>query len=354
MLSKIICTIGPASNSAAVMGKMMQAGMSIARFNFSHGNHSEHRRAMDLIRRLNRKYRRRTKILQDLAGFRIRVGKFKANKPVQLKKYHQVLLTNAPVPGTDKIIPFDYKGSLRDIKPGSHIYIDDGNIALRVLSQRARYLKADVIRPGLLTEHKGMNIPDVELPFKGITAKDHADLLFGISRKVDYVAQSFVRNKNDILSIRRLLREHGADCQIIAKIENRQGIKNIDEIIRVSDGIMIARGDMGVSISIHKIPVVQKEIIKKCNRAGKPVITATQMLESMVEHYMPTRAEVTDVANAVLDGTDYVMLSAESAAGLFPVEAAKMMKRIISFTGRYQKTLQAHKQLDWRLLWTED
>ena len=206
----------------------------------------------------------------------------------------------------------------------------------------------------LLTEHKGINIPSVDLPFKGLTAKDRADLLFGIRHRVDYIAQSFVRGPEDIRSIRQFLKEHGFNCPIIAKIENRPGIKNIDAIIRVSDGIMIARGDMGVSIPIHKIPVVQKEIIKKCNRANKPVITATQMLESMVEHYTPTRAEATDVANAVWDGTDYVMLSAESAAGLWPVEAVEMMKRITRFAGKYQKTLRSKRPLNWRLLWTGD
>lgn len=330
--TKIICTIGPASGNVTVLRNMMLTGMDVARLNFSHGSHTRHKYCINLIRELNKKYRRHIKILQDLEGYRIRVGRFKHKKSIELKKRQQVLLTNQDVLGEKNIIPFDYEGSLDNIKPGNYIYIDDGNIALIVKSRTKKYLKAEVIIPGSLKENKGINIPDVALRFKGLTNKDRTDIQFGIKNKVDYIAQSFVRNKNDIIQIKDLVKPNLPNCNIIAKIENRQGIRNIDEIIDVSDGIMIARGDMGVSIPIYEIPVVQKLIIKKCNQAKKFVITATQMLESMVENLRPARAEVTDVANAVLDGSDFVMLSAETAIGQHPVKVVKMMNQILKFT----------------------
>lgn len=330
--TKIICTIGTSSGNVTVLRNMMLAGMDVARLNFSYGSHTRHKYCINLIRELNKKYRRHIKILQDLEGYRIRVGRFKHKKSIELKKRQQVLLTNQDVLGEKNIIPFDYEGSLDNIKPGNYIYIDDGNIALIVKSRTKKYLKAEVIIPGSLKENKGINIPDVSLRFKGLTDKDRIDIQFGIKNKVDYIAQSFVRNKNDIIQIKDLVKPSLPNCNIIAKIENRQGIRNIDEIIDVSDGIMIARGDMGVSIPIYEIPVVQKLIIKKCNQAKKFVITATQMLESMVENLRPARAEVTDVANAVLDGSDFVMLSAETAIGQHPVKVVKMMNQILKFT----------------------
>jgi pyruvate kinase len=330
--TKIICTIGPASDSATALRNMMLSGMDVARLNFSHGTHIEHKRRISLIRQLNKKYRRHIRILQDLEGYRIRIGRLKDKKPIALKKRQIFTLTNEDVLGEDGIIPFDYEGSLRDIKAGTHIFIDDGNIALLIKVSKKRYLKAEVVIPGILKENKGINIPDVNLKFKGLTHKDIMDIRFGIENRLDYIAQSFVRDRFDILPIRKIIQGKLPGCKIIAKIENRQGIKNIDEIIEVSDGIMIARGDMGVSIPIYEIPMVQKEIIKKCNRAKKFVITATQMLESMTEHIRPTRAEVTDVANAMLDGSDFLMLSAETAAGKYPVQTVKMMNEIIKFT----------------------
>jgi len=311
---------------------MMLAGMDVARLNFSYRTHASHEHHINLIRELNRKYRRHIKILQDLEGYRIRIGKFRNKEGVELKKRQQVLLTNQDVAGEKKVIPFDYETSLNDIKAGTHIYIDDGNIALVVKTSTNRYIKAEVVIPGFLKENKGVNIPNIKLQFKGLTDKDRIDIQFGIKNKVDYIAQSFVRDRNDIIQIRDLLKPRLPNCQIVAKIENLQGIKNIDEIIDVSDGIMIARGDMGISIPIYQIPIVQKRIIRKCNQRKKFVITATQMLESMVENPKPTRAEVTDVANAVLDGTDSVMLSAETAVGKHPVEAVRMMNQILKFT----------------------
>ncbi|MCM8796677.1 MAG: pyruvate kinase [Candidatus Omnitrophica bacterium] len=331
-LAKIICTIGPSSGTETILRKMMLAGMDVARFNFSHASRHEHLQRIKAIRRLNKKYRRHIRILQDLEGYRIRVGRFKGKKAIELRKRQILVLTNEKILGGEGIVPFDYEGTLKDIKPESRIYIDDGNIELIVKKSFKKYLKVEVVIPGILKEQKGINMPDVNLKFKGLTEKDKEDIHFGITNKVDFIAQSFVRDRFDILAIRQLIRGRYDDCKIIAKIENRQGIRNIDEIIDVSDGIMIARGDMGVSIPIYEIPVVQKQIIKKCNQRKRFVITATQMLESMVENLMPTRAEVTDVANAVLDGSDYLMLSAETAAGKHPVEAVKMMNQIIKFT----------------------
>ncbi|MDP2938687.1 MAG: pyruvate kinase [Candidatus Omnitrophota bacterium] len=340
--TKIICTIGPSSDNVTVLRNMMLAGMDVARLNFSHGTLSQHQHRINLIRELNKKYRRHVKILQDLEGYRVRIGKLKDRKPIELKKRQTLLLSNQ-VKSSDKgVIPFNYAGPLSDIKRGTFTYIDDGNIVLVIRARTHRYLKAEVIIPGILKENKGINMPEVTLRFIGLRPKDKADIQFGIENKVDYIAQSFVRDRSDIIPVRNLIKHRLPRCQIVAKIENRQGINNIDEIIKVSDGIMIARGDMGVSIPIYEIPMVQKEIIKKCNKANKFVITATQMLESMVESVRPTRAEVTDVANAILDGSDYVMLSAETAIGHHPVKVVKMMNQIIKFT---ELSLQSNPSL---------
>ena len=329
--TKIICTLGPASSSETVIRKMMRAGMDVARLNFSHGKPPELVHRIGAVRLLNKKYRRRMQILGDLQGHRIRVGGLSA--PVLLKKSRVVWLTRQNIAGSHEIIPFDYQGSLRSIKNGHQIFIDDGNIALEVTGRAKNKLKARVIVGGLLKGYKGVNIPQARLEFGAISRKDTQDIAFCEKHGVEYVAQSFVRTKNDILDVKKSLKPDSR-CRIVAKIENREGIKNIDEIIKVSDGIMIARGDMGVSLPIYEIPVIQKIIIKKCNRAGKFVITATQMLESMVENIRPTRAEVTDVANAIIDGTDFVMLSAESAVGKYPAETVAMMNNIIRFTER--------------------
>jgi len=327
----IICTIGPASSSETVLRKMMLRGMDICRLNFSHGNPLEFIDKINLIRLLNKKYRRRIKILGDLQGHRIRIGNLAA--PVKLKKRQVLWLTQKKIKGVPGKVYFDYQGPLGVIKNGSHIFIDDGNIDLEVVSRTESSLEARVITGELLKSNKGVNIPEAKLEFGAISRKDEEDILFCKKNNIEYIAQSFVRSKKDILEVRNVLGP-GSACRVIAKIENREGIKNIDEIIRVSDGIMVARGDMGISIPIYEVPLVQKEIIKKCNKAGKFVITATQMLESMTENRVPTRAEVSDVANAILDGTDYVMLSAETAAGKYPVESVDMMNRIIEFTER--------------------
>ena len=330
--TKIICTLGPASSNETCLRKMMCAGMDVARLNFSHGKLQDLSHKIGLIRLLNTKYRRRIKLLGDLQGHRIRIGDL--TMPVELKRHRIAWLTQQRIMGSHEKIPFDYQGPLSSIKNGYQIFIDDGNIVLKVISRAKDGIKAKVIIGGLLKERKGVNIPEARLEFGPISRKDIEDISFCEMQETEYTAQSFVRTKKDILDVRKLLKA-GSRCRIVAKIENREGIKNIDEIIKVSDGIMIARGDMGVTLPIYEIPVVQKMIIKNCNRAKKFVITATQMLESMTENLRPTRAEVTDVANAIRDGTDFVMLSAESAVGKHPVETVMMMNNVIKFTEKH-------------------
>jgi len=338
--AQIICTIGPASNNLSVLKRLIQGGMEVARLNLSHGDFAWHQQCIDLIKKLNKKSKRRVKILLDLEGHRIRVGELRTTSGIVLKKNEIVTLSNRSV-NRGKLIPFDYDGLLQDIKPGSHIFIDDGNICLLVKQSSQSSVLAQVLIPGVVHEHKGVNIPDINLKFQGLTAKDKLDIDFGIENGVDFIAQSFVRSKLDVLLVRQELQNQRASCKIIAKIENRQGLKNIDSIIEASDGIMVARGDMGVSLPIYMVPMFQKIIINKCKRKRKFAITATQMLESMTEHFRPTRAEVSDVANAVLDGSDYLMLSAETASGKYPVESVKMMRDTIEFTQKSRRLLKS-------------
>lgn len=327
--TKIICTIGPASEKRSVLRKMMLAGMSVGRLNFSHAQKDALLAAVKSFRFLNKKYKQKIKLLGDLQGHRIRIGNF--SEEILLKKNQTLYLSQTPIKGTSQIIPFDYKGSLIPIKKGHSIFIDDGNIALEVTGRTKNNLKTKVVTGGLLRPYKGVNIPQAKLDFGRITSKDISDIDFCKKQGIDYLAQSFVCGKKDILEIKEILGK-SSKIKVFAKIENREGIENIDQIIKVSDGIIVARGDMGVSLPIYKIPIIQKMIIKRCNQAKKPVVTATQMLESMTENLRPTRAEVTDVANAILDGTDFVMLSAETAAGKYPHQAVKITHDIINFT----------------------
>ncbi len=345
--TKIIATLGPAASNYTVLRKMFAAGLDVVRLNFSHGSHKQHLDSIRLVRRINKKYRRRIRIMQDLEGFRIRIGRFKGTKTKFLKKRTVVWLTNDLNVYGPKTIPFDYKGDLGRIKPRQLIYIDDGNLRLRVKSTSGNSIKAEVLEGGVLRERKGVNIPDADLeyevpegtPYGGITEKDKKDIEFGVIHKVDYIALSFVRDANDVITAGELIKPGLPNCRLVAKIEDRRAIENIDKIIDASDGIMIARGDMGVAVPIYEVPIIQKHIIKKCNAAKKFVITATQMLEHMTEHSRPTRAEVTDVANAIIDGTDFVMLSGETAVGLFPYQSVLMMNDIIKFTEKYMSGL---------------
>jgi len=330
--TKIIATLGPVSSNYSVLRKMFAAGLDVVRLNFSHGSHKQHLDSIKFVRRLNKKYRRHIRIMQDLEGLRIRIGRFKGAKTRFLKNRTVVWLSNEAEACGPRTIPFDYKGDLDRLKPKQLIYIDDGNLVLRIKSTSVNSIKAVVVEGGILKERKGVNIPDVDLGFEGITTKDKKDIEFGIKHRVDYIALSFVRDENDIRQAAALIKPRLPNCRLVAKIENRQAIENIDGIIEVADGIMIARGDMGVAIPIHEVPIIQKRIIRKSNNAGKFVITATQMLEHMTEHSRPTRAEVTDVANAIIDGTDYVMLSAETAVGRFPYQSVLTMNEIIKFT----------------------
>lgn len=341
--TKIICTLGPASGKASVLYQMMRSGMDVVRLNFSHGTHETHLAKIRLLRELNKKHRRHIRILGDLEGYRMRIGKLKGGHPVLVKKRQTLWLTTQDILGEGSRLSFDWAGSLQPIRKGQSVFIDDGNIALVVESRTKDTLKTRVVVGGLIKEHKGINLPGVKLDVTGLTAKDKQDICFCMEHHLDYIAQSFVRGKQDILDLRAQLKKYPHACKVIAKIENWEGIRNIDEIIGVSDGIMVARGDMGISIPIYEVPFIQKKIIRKCNRAGKFVITATQMLESMTEHPIPTRAEVSDVTNAILDGTDYVMLSAESASGLYPIPATHMMNRIICFTEKHRKAYQSSR-----------
>lgn len=332
--TKIVCTLGPSSSNRAVMRKMMLKGMDVARLNFSHGTHDQFLEKIRAVRSLNADYRRRVKILGDLKGHRIRIGKIPA--PLELKKNQVVWLTRGDFSAPERAVPFDYRGPLKTIIDGSMVFIDDGNIALEVVGRSREGLKTKVFSGGALKAYKGVNIPGAKLSFGPISDEDLRDISFCAKHGIEYIAQSFVRGKRDILEVRGALPEN-SPCLVIAKIECREGIRNINEIIAASDGIMIARGDMGVSVPVYQIPVIQKKIIAACNQARKPVITATQMLESMTVNSRPTRAEVSDISNAVLDGTDFVMLSAETAAGRYPVEAVDMMNSVIKYTEAFVK-----------------
>lgn len=332
--TKIIATLGPASTTEGMLRKMILFGLDVARLNFSHGSIAEHSKRLAIIRGINRKYRRAVKVMQDLEGYRIRIGSLR--KEVLLKKREIIYLVQGNIAGNEYEIGFDYEGSLKGIKSGNLIYLDDGKLALKVKGIEKRRLKAEVVMGGVLKERKGVNIPDAKLEFEAITSKDRKDVNFAIRHKLEYVAQSFVNSAKDIILLKDILKRKHPDCKIFAKIESKDALINIDEIIEAADGIMVARGDLGICLPIYKVPVIQKEIIKKCRLAAKPVIVATQMLESMTEELIPTRAEVSDVANAILDGADYAMLSSETTVGKHPHKVIEMMNKIIKYTENYR------------------
>jgi len=334
MRTRIIATVGPACADSKVLWQMVQAGVSVFRQNFSHGTIEEHQLFHDRIRRIQRRYRHKVVILQDLAGHRIRTGRLAGGLPVQLIRGHHFTLHREQILGNAKGVSIDYPGLFTRIRRGQMIYIDDGNIHLKALRVTDAKVITEVVQESKLGERKGVNIPGAPLDFPPISAKDVRDLKFAIKNKVEYVAQSFVRDARDVQEVKKRLRSL-PHCKVIAKIESREGIQNIAEILREADGIMVARGDLGISVPIYEIPILQKWLIAACNHVNKPVITATQMLEHMIEHPTPTRAEVSDVANAVIDGSDFVMLSGETAAGKFPVKAVEMMRTIIEFTERH-------------------
>lgn len=324
--------MGPASENPEILKEMIAAGMNVARFNFSHGDHEEHKSRMDRVKQISGELGANVALMLDTRGPEIRLGKFK-DGPVELKKGQVFILTTRDIEGDSSIASINYKELLRDVKKGSKILIDDGLVALEVVRVDGEDIICNVQNSGTISDHKGVNVPGTKLNIPAITEKDIDDIIFGIQQGIDFVAASFIRKAADVLEIRRILEENdGEDIQIISKIESQEAVENIDDIIKVSDGIMVARGDLGVEIPVEEVPLVQKQIIKKCNKAGKPVITATQMLDSMMRNPRPTRAEVTDVANAILDGTDAIMLSGETAAGKYPVESVKTMARIAEKT----------------------
>lgn len=330
--TKIVCTIGPASESPEMLRKLMSAGMNVARLNFSHGDYEEHGNRIINIRQAEKELNKTVAILLDTKGPEIRIGKLK-EEPIELVQDEKVILTTEEILGDIHRIPVTYDQLPQDVSVGSTILLDDGLIGLRVTAIQGQDIECVIVNGGTLKSKKGVNIPGVRISLPGITEKDAADIRFGIEQGVDFIAASFVRKASDVLEIRALLEQYNAEhIQIISKIENQEGVDNLEEILEVSDGLMVARGDLGVEIPAEEVPIVQKYMIEKCNLAGKPVITATQMLDSMQRNPRPTRAEASDVANAIFDGTDAIMLSGETAAGKYPVESVETMARIAEKT----------------------
>ena len=326
--TKIVCTLGPVSENEETLRELIKNGLNVCRLNFSHGSHEEHKGRMDLVKKLREELNMPTAILLDTKGPEIRTGKFDAPE-VLLEEGQTFTITMKDVMGNKEMCTVSYKGLANDVKAGDTILIDDGLVGLTVKEVNGDDIVCEVQNSGIVKNHKGVNVPGVKVNLPAITEKDRSDIEFGIEQGIDFIAASFVRKVSDVLAIREILEENNAThIKIISKIENQEGVDNLDEIIEVSDGIMVARGDLGVEIPTEEIPVVQKLMIRKCNEAGKPVITATQMLDSMIRNPRPTRAEVTDVANAIYDGTDAIMLSGETAAGKYPVEAVKTMATI--------------------------
>ncbi|RSL34290.1 pyruvate kinase [Salibacterium salarium] len=326
--TKIVCTIGPASESPEMLRKLMEAGMNVARLNFSHGDFDEHKARIDAIREIADETGKNVGILLDTKGPEVRTHTMK-DGAINLIEGQELIVTPDEVEGTEEKISVTYPGIADDLEPGKKILLDDGLIELEVLEVSGKNLRTKVLNNGELKNKKGVNLPNVKVNLPGITDKDAADIKFGIEQEVDFIAASFVRRPSDVLEIREILENHGAEnTEIIPKIENQEGIDNIEDIIEVSDGLMVARGDLGVEIPPEDVPLVQKDLIKQCNTAAKPVITATQMLDSMQRNPRPTRAEASDVANAIFDGTDAIMLSGETAAGDYPVETVQTMSNI--------------------------
>ncbi|MDO8571717.1 MAG: pyruvate kinase [bacterium] len=335
-LTKIVCTIGPASQEKSMMEKLVHAGMNVARLNFSHGTYENHALLIKNVRAVAKKVGQPLAILQDLQGPRIRIGDL-PKEGVEIKKGEDIVLVpqkNWNGSAKQKQLPNQYVGLAKDVKAGNHILIADGVMDLKVVKVLGDAITCRVIAGGIVKSHKGINVPGVTLKTPAITAKDKKDVVFGVSQGVDYIALSFVKDAKDITRLRALTKKAKASAQvgIIAKIERPEAVENFDEILDAVDGIMIARGDLGIEVPAQKVPIIQKQLIKKCIVARKPVIVATQMLESMIQNRRPTRAEVSDVANAVIDHTDAVMLSGESATGLYPYETVQIMAKTLSET----------------------
>jgi pyruvate kinase len=325
--AKIVCTVGPSSHSEAMLRDLMRTGMDVARLNFSHGTHDEHARVIECLRRVAAREARTICILQDLQGPKIRTGRLRDRRPILLKAGARVTITPRNHLGTPALIPTSFRGLAQDVEPGARILLADGLIELTVEAVHGDDIECEVVNGGLLGEHQGINLPGTALSVPSLTDKDRADLEFGLKNGVDLIAVSFVRTAGDVRETKRLIGLR--DVPVIAKLEKPQAIEHLEEILEVADGVMVARGDLGVEMPPEQVPLMQKHIIRRAAEWRKPVITATQMLESMVHNPRPTRAEVSDVANAVLDGSDAVMLSAETAIGKYPRESVAMMSRIV-------------------------
>jgi pyruvate kinase len=330
--TKIVATIGPASRDPRVLERLVQAGANVLRLNFSHGTHEEHLQVIQAAREIGARLHRPLALLQDLSGPKIRTG-LVGGDAIELRDGTRITITtDETVVGTPELISTTYAPLPRDVGPGDRILLDDGNLELRVLSAAGERVDCEVVHGGPLRSHKGMNLPGARLSAPALTEKDRRDLAFGLPHGVDYVALSFVRRAEDLAEVKALIRSLGGNTPVIAKIEKPEAVENLAAILEATDGVMVARGDLGVELGTEEVPTAQKRIIAMANAAGKVVITATQMLESMIENPRPTRAEASDVANAILDGTDAVMLSAETAAGRYPVEAVETMARIADYT----------------------
>ena len=344
--TKIVCTIGPATNSQEQLEQLMRAGMNVARLNFSHGTQDEHAVVIERIRTISVHLGCPIAILQDLQGPKIRTGPLQGGQPVKLVDGATFTITTRPVEGSAQLVSTTYQQLPQDVKAGDRILLDDGLMELRVLDRNETEVHCVVVHGGLLKEHKGINLPGVAVSAPALTEKDRDDLKFGIKHGVDYVALSFVRKPEDVLEAKELIRQlqaekgnkHSVATPLIAKLEKPEAVARLDDILEVVDGVMVARGDLGVEMPLEKVPLIQKRIIDRCNDLGLPVITATQMLESMIVNPRPTRAEVSDVANAILDGTDAIMLSAETATGAYPIEAVQVMVRIAVETEASNRT----------------
>jgi pyruvate kinase len=327
--SKIVCTIGPASSSPRIIERLMRAGMDVARLNFSHGKHEDHARSIATLRAAAIEHEKPIALIADLQGPKIRTGPLAGGTPVTLRAGQRFVITTARVPGDANCVSTTFRPLPREVHRGNRILLSDGLIELRVEKVRGQEVICEVVNGGALGQHKGINLPGIQLRVPALTSKDRKDLAFALTQDVNYIAVSFVRHPEDVVLAKNLIRRAGKDTPVIAKLEKPEAIENLDAILRVADGVMVARGDLGVEMNPERVPVVQKMIITRAREARRPVITATQMLESMTQNPRPTRAEASDVANAIFDGSDAVMLSAETASGKYPVEAVAMMARII-------------------------
>ncbi len=326
--TKIIATLGPSSNTSEIIEQLVRNGVDIFRLNFSHGTHDDHAKLIAIVRAISQKLHRPIGILQDLQGPKIRVGEMKEGE-IFLKDGSRVVITTEPVLGTAERISTTYTALPQDVNPGNKILLDDGLLELRVVKTEEKDVVCEVIHGGKLSSHKGINLPGIHLSTPSLTEKDKIDLAFGLEHGVDFVALSFVRHPMDVAELKKLIEDQGADTPVVAKLEKPEALDNLEDILSITDAVMVARGDLGVELSPEKVPIAQKEIIRRSIEKGIPVITATQMLESMRFHPQPSRAEASDVANAIFDGTDAVMLSGETASGAYPVESVQVMVRII-------------------------